>query len=129
MAAGVRPLLLPLLTGRVDSPVVPVLEQLSIDAWNRYNRFSLAAALVFFATEVLRVATGLSTTYWQLGLIAPVVAAFIGKLVIDKRLKTRLQELGDEAVTSEQQQAGHRRVELLSMFILILSVVLLVLPV
>ncbi|CAJ1000844.1 hypothetical protein [Brevibacillus aydinogluensis] len=128
MAAGVRPLLLSILAKPGQPDLAETVEGLSINAWNRYNRFALWAAIVVAVVDLVRIVTGLAFSWWHVGLILTIFVALLGKLLIDQTLKTRLNETGAEAVGSAEQRAGHRRVEFLSVVILVLAVLLVILP-
>ncbi|AZK45378.1 hypothetical protein [Paenibacillus lentus] len=128
MAAGVRPLLSDRLALSVETGMAPLFEEISINAWNRYNRLAFAAAVLLFFVDMIRLLSALSSAYWHLGLTLLMLAALIGKLVIDKQLKQRLSTYGAAAVNSKEQNAGHRQVEWLTKLILVIALLLVILP-
>lgn len=127
MAACVRPLLLQQLSRREYPELVSSVEGISIGAWNRYNRYAFISTVILVILGLIRILLGIDLPYWKLGLSMVMFVLLLWKFVIDAKLKTRLQEIGDAAVGSEQQRAGHRQVELLSKIILVLAVVLTIL--
>ncbi|WP_232697520.1 hypothetical protein [Brevibacillus daliensis] len=129
MAAGVRPLLIEKLSMRSDPKLVSAIEEISINAWNRYNRFAFIAALLVTIVDLVRLISGLSFEYWHICLNILIVLAFIRKFAIDKQLKNRLNISGATVVGSKEQNDGHRQVEFLSKAILIFSLLLIVLPI
>ncbi|GIP60832.1 hypothetical protein [Paenibacillus woosongensis] len=128
MAAAVRPLLSAKLAISTGSDVAPVFEEISINAWNRYNRLALLSAAALLIVDVIRVLTRLSSAYWHLVLAFLMLAALIGKLAVDKQLKQRLNTYAADAVGSKEQNAGHRLVERLTKLILVIALLLVVLP-
>jgi len=129
MAAAVRPLINGKLSSISDPNMTAVIEEISIHAWNKYNRFAFFAALLLVLIDLIRLTSGLSTAYWHLGISLLMVVAFMRKFAIDKQLKNRLQSNGGAIVGSKEQTAGHRQVELLSKLILVASLILIILPV
>ena len=129
MAVGVRPLLLEKLSIRSNSKMVSAIEEISINAWNRYNRFAFISALLVAIVDLVRLISGLSFEYWHICLNILMMLAFIRKFAIDKQLKNRLNMNGATIVGSKEQNDGHRQVEFLSKAILIFSLLLIVLPI
>lgn len=128
MAAAVRPLLSEKLASSSDSGWVATIEEISIHAWNKYNRLALASAVLLLVVDTIRFLGQLSSAYWHLGLTLLMLAALIGKLIVDKQLKQRLSTYAAEAVDSKEQNAGHRQVERLTKLILVLALLLVILP-
>lgn len=128
MAAAVRPLLSEKLVLSSNSGMVATLEEISIKAWNKYNRLALASTVLLTVVETIRLLGQLSSAYWHLGLTLLMLAALIGKLVVDKQLKQRLSTYAAEAVDSKEQNAGHRQVERLTKLILVIALLLVILP-
>lgn len=129
MAAGVRPLLIEKLSQRSDSNLVSTIEGISINAWNKYNRFAFIASLILTIVYVARLISGLSFEYWHFCIAMLMVLALIRKFAIDKQLKNRLNISGSATVGSKEQNDGHRQVEFLSKVILIFALLLIVLPI
>ncbi len=55
MAAGVRPLLLPILAQRDSTALAATIEGISINAWNRYNRYAFLATGTLAAIDIVRI--------------------------------------------------------------------------
>lgn len=128
MAICVRPLLLQHLSRREHPELVSNVEGISIGAWNRYNRFALISTVILVVLGFIRILLRIQFSYWETGLSLVMFVLLLRKIAIDRKLKARLHEIGDAAVGSEQQKAGHRQVELLSKVILVVAVVSIVLP-
>ncbi|ERI10696.1 hypothetical protein HMPREF0083_01200 [Aneurinibacillus aneurinilyticus ATCC 12856] len=124
MAAGIRPLLIPLLGERGNPALVSIIEKLSISAWNRYNRYAFLSIVLVVIIDILRIVTELPFSYWHAAIAIVIMIALLGKLAIDRELRLRLQEKSAEVVGSIEQNTGHRRVELLTKIILILAIIL-----
>ncbi|WP_110929888.1 hypothetical protein [Paenibacillus bouchesdurhonensis] len=129
MAAGVRPLLSDKLALGSDSGMAPTFEEISINAWNRYNRLAFAAAVLLLVVDMIRLLGQLSSVYWHMGLTLLMLVALIGKLAVDKQLKLRLNTYAAAAVNSKEQNKDHRKVERLTKLILVIAVLLVILPV
>lgn len=129
MAAGVRPLFAPILAERGNAALVSTIENLSISAWNRYNRYAFLSIVLVIIIDVLRIVAGLTFSYWHIAMAIAIMIALLGKLVIDRKLQSRLREKSIEAVGSTEQNTDHRRVELLTKIILILAIILTVFPI
>lgn len=128
MAVCVRPLLLPQLTRKDRSEFGNLIEGISINAWNSYNKVAFVATAVMLVLDFIRIAIGIKYTYWDLVLKTIMLFLLLLKFTLDKSLKKRLFEYGNDAINSSEQNKGHLLVELLSKGILILSVILTILP-
>ncbi|GAA0135212.1 hypothetical protein YSY43_20520 [Paenibacillus sp. YSY-4.3] len=128
MAAAVRPLLSEKLALSSDSGMASTLEEISINAWNKYNRLALASTVLLSVVDMIRIIGRLSAAYWHMGLTLLMLAALIGKLAIDKQLKQRLNTYAADAVGSKEQNTGHRQVEWLTKLILVIALLLVLLP-
>lgn len=128
MAACVRPLLLQQLSRKGAPEIVKLIEGISINAWNRYNRVAFAAAAVMIILDFIRIGKRIQYSYWHLGLEVIILFLLFLKFAIDKTLKKRLIENGDAAVNSSEQNKGHYLVELLSKLILIVAIIVTVFP-
>jgi hypothetical protein len=117
------------LSQRSHSKLVSTIEGISINAWNKYNRFAFIAALNITIVDLVRLISGLSFEYWHFCITILMVFTLIGKLAIDKQLKNRLSTSGAAIVGSKEQNEGHRQVEFLSKVILIFALLLIVLPI
>ncbi|USG63334.1 hypothetical protein NDK47_14180 [Brevibacillus ruminantium] len=129
MAVCVRPLLLPLLSSDKTPDVVSLIEGISIQAWNRYNRYAFYSSLVLLLLNVIYfLSAAAPSSLFHVAIMLLVVLGFARKFSIDRQLRTRLEENAHAAVGSIEQIAGHRQVELLSKIILILTLIALIFP-
>jgi hypothetical protein len=126
MASCVRPLFLEVLNGESKDSTVILIERISINAWNKYNRIALLSTLIILALELVFIALGWSYTYIHLGIVILMVIALIRKLQVDQKLKNRVKIHDVSNVVSAEQKSGHREVELLSIGILILALLMMI---
>ena len=128
MAVCVRPLLLQQLSRKDRPEMISIIETISINAWNRYNRIAFAAIVIIMVLDLLRIGVNIQYSFWHLGLVFIILLLLLWKHIVDHSLKKRLLEMGDTAVNSAEQNKEHHLVELLSKIILVLAVILIVLP-
>lgn len=128
MAACVRPFLLHVLFNSPNSEIVSTVEAISIKAWNRYNRYAFFSSLFLLLLDAIRFFVGFTYSLWHVGIMSIIVLAFVRKFAIDRQLSIRLQENSSAVVGSEDQNAGHRQVELLSKIILFLAIIAVIVP-
>lgn len=122
MATCVRPLLLPILSNSKNPELIATIEDISIKAWNKYNRYAFLASLCLLFLDGMRFFMAFPCSYWHAGIVSIIVLAFMKKFTIDRQLSIRLQTNSSNAVGSVAQNAGHRQVERLSKIILFLAV-------
>lgn len=123
LAACVRPFISLALAGN-DQAIKETVENISISYWNRYNRLALISISLFALLEVVGLFIHALTSSVSLGLAVAILLMLVRKLVVDSTLRRRLQT-NPGAVGSEEQNRGHREVELLSKLIIVLALVLL----
>jgi len=126
LATCVRPFMLRITTASADPELLTTVEQLSIQSWNRYNRFVMGGSIGLFFVDIVRLLAGLPLSYWHFAASILMVLALTRKLIVDRQLNERLQSGADAAVASEEQRAGHREVERITKMILLLALVALI---
>ncbi|WP_428911835.1 hypothetical protein [Niallia sp. Krafla_26] len=124
MVVCVRPLLLQQLTRKDSTEFSNLVEGISINAWNRYNKVAFAAIVVMLVIDLIQFTMGNKYTYGDLVLEIIILFLFLLKFTLDYSLKKRLSQYGNAAVNSSEQNRGHWLVELLSKVILVISIVL-----
>lgn len=127
LAACVRSFFLRTQAVSANPEIISTVEDLSIKAWNRYNRYSFLCSLGLLALDVIRFSAGMVLSFWHLATILVLVLAFMRKFSIDHQLSKRLRDEAAGAVGSKEQNAGHREVEMITKLILILAFVTLLL--
>jgi uncharacterized membrane protein YbhN (UPF0104 family) len=105
-----------------QSKAVHELESLHINVWNAYNRFSFIAAIIFLLAQVGSVITTHQFHFLLFSFSVILVLLFLIKLAIDAKLGRRAAENSLAAGTAEQKK-DHKKVEMISIGILILSTI------
>lgn len=128
MVVCVRPLLSQHLQPNNRTEFGKLIEGISIQAWNRYNRVAFVSIALLLILDFIQFAIGNKYSYWDLVIETIILFLLLLKFTLDKSLMKRLMKFGNDAVQSAEQNKGHRLVEMLSKFILILSIILIILP-
>ena len=121
----VRPLLLKQLARKDQKEVHSLIEEISINSWNRYNKVAFVAITIILVLDIMQFIIEKNLSYWNLVLEVIVLLLFLLKLIVDKSLIKRLSQYGNDAVHSSEQKSEHRLMELVSIVILLLAIILL----
>ncbi|WP_462410080.1 hypothetical protein [Neobacillus sp. Marseille-QA0830] len=117
LGGGLRP---QFIKAMAQSKAVHELEALHIHVWNAYNRFSFIAAILLLLTQVVSINVTHQFQVLSSALSVILVLLFMIKLTIDARLRNRATGNSFAAGTVEQKN-DHKKVEMISIGILILS--------
>jgi hypothetical protein len=127
MGAGVRKAIQGVLGQKQQygNETVATVETLSIQMWNQYNRLALISIVVLVVLEGLKSVLG-----YEMDAIAAIciglnVLTLLRKLIVDRKLRARVDATQAQAVGSAEQARGHREVEILSMLLFLSTFVLL----
>lgn len=119
LGGGLRP---QFIKAMQQSNAVHELEALHINVWNAYNRFSLTAMIVFLLSQGISFFVTHQLHVFSFTLSVLLFLLFLFKLRIDAKLKKRALE-NKHAAESVEQKNDHKKVEYLSMVILLLSTI------
>lgn len=119
LGGGLRPQFIKAMS---QSKAVHELESLHINIWNAYNRFSFIAAIIFLLTQAVSAVVTQQFHVISASLSVILMLLFIIKLTIDAKLGSRAAKNSLAAVTMEQKN-DHKKVEMISIGILILSTI------
>ncbi|MFB7305162.1 hypothetical protein [Heyndrickxia sporothermodurans] len=106
----------------VHSKAVHELESLHISVWNAYNRFSLIAISLFVPLQIISFTITKQFQILSISLSFILVVLFLIKIIIDAHLKKRALD-NNLAFESSEQKNDHKKVEYISILILILSTI------
>lgn len=129
LASNMRPNIMRQLQKNKDQQAGPIIERISIDSWNSYNRSALWYTILFLIFQVIRWTTPLENSLFHLLGVTVMLAIWLRKLAADKNLKARTENEEATYVTSADQQKGHREVEVLSKALLVITFALFISPV
>jgi hypothetical protein len=113
LGGGLRP---QFMKAMKQSKAVHELETLHINSWHAYNRFSFLAVIILIAAQIIFS----SFQVYPLTLSITLLLLFLTKIKIDAKLRKRSQE-NDHAAVQVEQRKDHKKVEILSIIILLLS--------
>jgi hypothetical protein len=127
MGAGVRKVIQGVLMQKEQygNETVATVETLSIKMWNQYNRLALISSVALMVLEGLKSLLNVQVDGIAAIFVALNVVILLRKLVVDRKLRARVDAAGEQAVGSAEQTSGHREVEILSMLLFLSTFVLL----
>lgn len=105
----------------IQSKAVNELEALHIRVWKTYNQFSFIAALILLLIQGITLTVTRHFQIFSSALSVVLVLLFLIKLTIDARLGSRAAE-NALAADSLEQKKDHKKVEMISVGILLLSI-------